>query len=354
MEKINALRSRAPMRVSFGGGGSEINPYMKEHGGKVMNSTVNLYAHALLYESSDNFIHVFNTESFEEFRIEFRHLETLDIKQVPKSCALALASIKYFQSELGCEIRKGLYLKTHSDAPVGSGLGASSTMTVAIVHILLEYFNLAFDTYLLSDLAYKIERDYLGLSGGIQDHYCAAFGGFNYMEFGPDDHILINSLRIKPENVYELESHLLLIYTGTSRESAHIIDQQIGLMKKEGRETNSQLERIAENANDIKISILKWNLLDFGYFLNTGWKLKKDLSKMITTDEIDRLIRICEKSGAHGLKLCGAGGGGYLLVAIEPEKRPILFQNLGIAFENILKVKFVDHGSEVWSSTLNI
>lgn len=340
------------MRVSFGGGGSEINPYMRDYGGKVMNATVNLYAHGLLYESKCDLIHVSNTESFEDYEIQISQLEALDITKVPKSCALALAAVKYFKSELGCDFQKGLFIKTHSDAPVGSGLGASSTMTVSIVHLLLEYFNLTFDSYLLSDLAYKIERDYLGLSGGIQDHYCAAFGGFNYMEFGPSEHILINSLRIKPENVYELEAHLLLIYTGTSRESAHIIDQQIDLMESDVQFTNMQLRRIADNANAIKQSLLKWNLLEFGTFLNDGWILKKSLSRMITTEHIDQLIRICEYSGARGLKLCGAGGGGYLLVAIEPEKRPTLFKNLGIGFENILKIKFVDHGSEVWTSEL--
>ena len=351
MTQFRTIRSRAPMRISFGGGGSEIDPYRTNSGGRVMNSTISMYAHTLLSESHSDQIIIQSEDADEIFCVSTRNYLEVKFEDTPKSCVLAVAVLKYFAQELKCTLSQGIKITTYSDAPVGSGLGASSTMTVAIVHALLEFFKLPSDPYSLASIAHKIEREYLGLAGGIQDHFCAAFGGFNFMEFGPADHLLINPLRIKDETLFELESSLILIYTGTSRESAQIIQKQISAMKNSDDSTSEILRKIAENAVLIKSSILKWNLSDFATLLNEGWELKKLMTESISNSEINGLEDVCMASGALGSKLCGAGGGGYLLVAIKPENRRNLMKALGKSSEGAIRVTFVNHGSEVWHST---
>jgi D-glycero-alpha-D-manno-heptose-7-phosphate kinase len=351
MTQIRTIRSRAPMRISFGGGGSEIDPYRSYSGGRVMNSTISMYAHTVLSDQLNNQIIIQSSDTDEIFNVSTKNYLAVNFEDTPKSCVLALAVLKYFSQELNCTLSQGIKITTYSDAPVGSGLGASSTMTVAIVHALLEYFKLPSDPYSLATIAHKIEREYLGLAGGIQDHFCAAFGGFNFMEFGPADHLLINPLRIKDETLFELESSLILIYTGTSRESAQIIQNQISAMNNSDRSTGEILDKIAENAILIKSSILKWNLGEFATLLNEGWRLKKLMTETISNNEINRLGDLCTSSGALGSKLCGAGGGGYLLVAIKPEHRRNLMKALGPKSEGAIRITFVNHGSEVWHST---
>lgn len=350
MVHLRSMRSRAPMRISFGGGGSEIDPYRSQYGGRVMNTTIAMYAHVSLEENDDNMIEIRSADGEESFHSTINDYVDAQFHELPNSCLLTVATLQYFSRELNSQLTVGVKITTHSDAPVGSGLGASSTMTVAIVHLLLEYFNIPSDPYSLALIAYKVEREYLNLAGGIQDHFCAAFGGFNYMEFGPADHLLINPLRIKRDTLFDLESSLLLIYTGTSRDSARIIQNQISEMKNSSEYSNQTLEKIAINATKIKSAILKWNLPEFSTLINEGWILKKLMSESVSNSEIDNLAKICKSSGALGVKLCGAGGGGYLLVAIQPEKRAKLMKVLGKGPEEFIRMTFVDHGSEVWNS----
>jgi D-glycero-alpha-D-manno-heptose-7-phosphate kinase len=338
------------MRVSFGGGGSEIDPFRSLFGGRVMNTTIAMYAHVLFAETTDNVIEIQSSDADEYFFTSTDKYLDVQFDELPKSCLLAVAVLQYFSRELKCDLTRGVKINTYSDAPVGSGLGSSSTMTVAIVHLLLEYFNIPADPYNLALIAHKIERQYLNLAGGIQDHFCAAFGGFNYMEFGPIDHLLINPLRIKRDTLFELESSLVLIYTGTSRDSAQIIQNQILEMENNTQFTNETLSKIAQNATQIKSSILRWNLSEFASLLNEGWNLKKLMSENISNPEINILTKICTNSGALGAKLCGAGGGGYLLVAIPPENRSKLVAALKKRPEDLVRITFVDHGSEVWNS----
>lgn len=338
------------MRVSFGGGGSEINPFMRKHGGRVLNSTISMYAHASITQTNGTNIEVQNSELFEDYVVPIELLEGLELKTVPKSCVLAVSVTKYLLEKFQVKIQQGIKICTHSDAPIGSGLGASSTMTVAIVHGFLKFFGIQTDSYQIAELAHIIEREYLGLSGGIQDHYCAAFGGFNFMEFGPGEHVLINPLRVANETVFDLESHLVLVYTGTSRESAQIIDAQINAMKINDENSEELLKKIAANAVDLKSFLLKWNLRGFSELLNEGWELKKSLSDSISNEKIELLANSIKLSGATGMKLSGAGGGGYLLVLIKPENRALLLKNLNLDAQSVLNVKFVDHGSEVWCS----
>ncbi len=346
MENLTSIVSRAPMRISFAGGGSEIEPFRSMHGGAVINATISLYAYCILTETRTETFLIFNSQTGESYTCEISNFSEINLEDVPKSCRLAFAVATYFISNFKIKFIQGVKLTVYSEAPIGSGLGASSTMTVALVHNFSEYFNFSLEPYSLAKIAFQIERDFLGLAGGVQDHFCAAFGGFNFMEFGPDDHILVNPLRIKKETLNELESSLLLLSTKTARNSSELINKQITSMSK--KSVIETLVRIANNAVEAKSALLKWNIDKFGELLDLGWRLKKSLSVEISNPSIDRIIRECKKTGSYGTKLLGAGGGGYVLTILDPEKHFKLFSQLKIEDRDVLRVRFTKYGSESW------
>lgn len=210
------IRSKAPLRISFAGGGTDVPPYPEERGGAVLNTTINKYAYATLIPREDETINV----------------ESLDYDIVAKYHA---DEKLFYDGELDLvkavinhmETKQGLDLFIHSDAPPGSGLGSSSTVVVTLVGAFQKWLNIPLTDYDIAELAYKIERKDLGVKGGKQDQYAATFGGFNYIEFHAESTI-VNPLRIKRDILNELEYRLLLCYTGKTRLSANILEEQIG------------------------------------------------------------------------------------------------------------------------------
>ena len=214
------IRSKAPLRLGFAGGGTDVSPYSDLYGGLILNATINLFAYCTIEEKNDGVISIKGSDI--EQSTEYKTAKTLPID--------------------GClDLHKGVYnrvvkefniteplsfaISTYSDSPPGSGLGSSSTMVVAILKAFVEWLSLPLGEYEIAKLAYEIEREDLGLSGGKQDQYAATFGGFNFMEFY-NDRIIVNPLIIKRWIIDELESSVILYYTGASRSSAQIIDEQ--------------------------------------------------------------------------------------------------------------------------------
>jgi D-glycero-alpha-D-manno-heptose-7-phosphate kinase len=216
---IMIIRSKAPLRLGLAEGGSDVSPYSDLYGGLILNVTINLYAYCTIEETDNNKIEIVATD-------------------LDKS--LVYDSAKELPIDRNLDLHKGVYnrivrnfqlpllsfrMTTYSDAPAGSGLGFSSTMVVAILKAFAEWQSLPVGDYEIARLAYEIERKDLNLSGGKQDQYAAAFGGFNFMEFLKDDHVIVNPLRVKRWIIDELESSMVLYYTGASRSSATIIDE---------------------------------------------------------------------------------------------------------------------------------
>ena len=222
------VRARAPARLGFGGGGTDVSPYCDEYGGVILNATVNLYAHTTLETRVDgrvSFVAVDFEQSFESAAdADFPLEEPLGLhRAVYRRVTRQFNDGKPFPCTL----------TTHCDAPPGAGLGSSSTMVVSMVKAFIEMLNLPLGEYEVGRLAYEIERKDLGLAGGRQDQYAATFGGFNYMEFYGDERIIVNPLRIKNWILSELESSLLLFYTGVSRDSSAIIQEQVGNVRRQ-------------------------------------------------------------------------------------------------------------------------
>jgi D-glycero-alpha-D-manno-heptose-7-phosphate kinase len=239
------IRSKAPLRLGFAGGGSDVSPYSELYGGLILNATINLYAYCTIEETDDDSVTVTATDlgvsQTHSLGSELPIDGTLDLHK-----GVFNRVIKDFGVT-----PKACRITTYSDAPAGSGLGSSSTMVVCILKAFVEWYNLPMGDYEIARLAYQIERVDLGLSGGKQDQYAAAFGGFNYMEFLPDGNVIVNPLRVKRWIVDELESSIVLYYTGASRSSAAIIEEQKKNTSSGKSDAVEAMHRIKQSAIDM-------------------------------------------------------------------------------------------------------
>ena len=245
-------------------------------------------------------------------------------------------------------VRFGVKLVTHSDAPPGSGLGASLTLVVAMLHAFVEALNLPLGEYELAHLAYEIERIDLALGGGQQDQYSASFGGVNFMEFAGLGNVLVNPLRIKPWIVSELESSLLLFFTGVSRESASIIEQQVRNVRDGARDPIDALLSVKDEALRMKAALLKG---DFGAFVNSmksSWESKKQTASSVSNKHIDDIYRTATAAGALAGKVSGAGGGGFMMFFVEPSAKPRVAKTLAGFPGQVFSCHFTKTGSQAW------
>lgn len=343
------IRSRAPLRISFGGGGTEIDPYRSKSGGEVLNSTISLYAYTTIKESD-----LKDTISFIASDLKIKEKYSLnallkDDKCLKKSkLKIHIATFKNIIEEHGTQNLSSLEITTFCDAPVGSGLGSSSTLTVAIIEAFNKYLNLDLNKYEIAKKAFYIEREKLGLYGGQQDQFSAAFGGFNYIDFKKSGLVNVSKLNLAKKTLLELEASLILAYTGISRDSGKIIESQI-------KKDISNDTYFIENLNEIKIyarkmkkELLKNNIVEFGHLLDQSWAKKRKLSKLISSKSIDNLYSNAKDLGAYGGKISGAGGGGFFMIICNPTKKRIIINELIKMNNQIYTVHFSKNGSESW------
>lgn len=338
------VRARAPLRLGLAGGGTDVSPFCDLHGGYVLNAAVDLYAYAsvellgsptIAFEAADKEV-IFEGSALGRFS--------------PPDSALALHFGVYRRivRDFCGGIPFGTKLVTHSDAPPGSGLGASSTLVVAMVHAFAEALNLPLGEYELAHLAYEIERIDLKLAGGKQDQYSASFGGVNFMEFGAEGNVLVNPLRIKPWIVSELESSMLLFFTGVSRESSDIIDQQVRNVRGGSRSPIDALLSVKDEALRMKAALLKG---DFGAFvasMRRSWDSKKRTATSVSNDHLDDIYHTACTAGALAGKVSGAGGGGFMMFFVEPSAKPRVIKALSGFPGQVFSCHFTKTGSQAW------
>jgi D-glycero-alpha-D-manno-heptose-7-phosphate kinase len=242
---------------------------------------------------------------------------------------------------------RGFDVFLHSDAPPGSGLGSSSALIVGLVGLVKEFKNLPLTEYEVAQLAYVIERQDLRIQGGHQDQYASSFGGFNFIEFY-GDRVIVNPLRIHQDTVNELEHNLLLCYTGTTRRSDRIIEDQTKRFEEKQGDTLRALGEQKQLATDMKNALLRRRLDDFGDLLHSAWESKKNLSPRISNSRIDEMYETARNSGALGGKITGAGGGGYMLFYCEFEKRHKVAEALKQLGATPTEFAFESRGLQAW------
>lgn len=300
------IRSKAPLRIGLAGGGTDVSPFADIYGGSILNATINLYAHATIIPNDSG-------------KISLVAIDQQMTKEYDTSLSLPLDG--------NLDLLKGVYnriskdylteatsftLQTHVDAPPGSGLGSSSTLVVAIIGAFAHWLKLPLGEYDIAHMAYEIERKELKLAGGRQDQYAATFGGFNFMEFYKDDKVIVNPLRIRKKFVYELQNNIVLFYTGTSRESAKIIDKQASAINKNSKAQIDATLHVKEQSIRMKEALLRGELDKIGKILHDGWESKKLMAEGISNPEIEKLYETAMKAGSNGGKISGAGGGGFI------------------------------------------
>lgn len=258
----------------------------------------------------------------------------------------SLDLIKAAVRRFGNEGTGGYDLVLRSSAPPGSGLGSSSTMMVALTGLLSEHYGHAVDQYEMARLACAIEREDLGIAGGLQDHYAATFGGFNFIEFG--DQVIVNPLRVRDEIAYELELSLLLCFTGITRDSARVIEDQTRRASTGVNDTLAGLRAQKEIAVEMKAALLTGALKEFGALLGEAWVQKKRMSPYISNEKIEELYDLALRNGALGGKITGAGGGGYILLFCDFARKHRLIEALEFAGASVTEFTFERKGLATW------
>jgi|SRR5579875_187760 len=331
------IRARAPLRISFAGGGTDVPPFPETEGGCVLSATIDRYAYGSLVPRTDRMVTIesvdFKTTAEMKLDEEILYDGSLD---------LIKAAVRRF----GKEGTDGYDLVLRSTAPPGSGLGSSSTMMVALTGLLAAHHGRMLDDYETAELAHAIERVDLGIAGGMQDQYAATFGGFNFIEFG--DRVIVNPLRIRDDIAHELELSLLLCFTGITRASAKVIEDQTARAKASAGETMAGLRAQKELAVAMKAALVTGALQEFGELLGEAWAQKKRMSPLITNQRIEELYDIARGNGALGGKITGAGGGGYILLYCDFTKKHRVIEALEHAGAVITEFAFDTKGLTTW------
>lgn len=337
------IRSRAPLRLGLGGGGTDIAAFSDLYGGHVLNATISLFAYATLQVTDDDQVEFVATDRGQRW-------SGAAGSWIEPTGPLALHKAVYnriVREHCGGK-PLSLRLSTYADAPAGSGLGTSSSVVVSMVKAYDEYLKLALGEYDLAHLAFEIERLDLRLSGGKQDHYAATFGGFNFMEFGKDDRVVVNPLRVKDSIVSELESSLVLYFSGVSRDSATIIDQQINNVSQGNQKSIEALMQLKSDAMSLKEALLRGQLQLFADILGKSWEAKKKTAAMTTNSNLDQVYEAAMNAGAYSGKVSGAGGGGFMMFLCDPCRRVELTQRLEQEGGRILNAQFTSRPSHSW------
>jgi D-glycero-alpha-D-manno-heptose-7-phosphate kinase len=241
------------------------------------------------------------------------------------------------------------HITTFCDAPPGSGLGTSSTMVVSLVKAFVEWLNLPLGEYEIAHLAFEIERIDAKLGGGRQDQYAATFGGVNFMEFHPNDRVIVNPLRIKNWIMSEFETSLVLFNSGVSRSSASIIaEQTANLGKANDTTTLDAMHEIKADAIGMKECLLRGDFDRFASFMRKSWEAKKRLAGSVSNSRIDRVVEAALAGGARAGKVSGAGGGGFITFLVDPQHRVNVIRALGREDGQVMTCHYTRHGTEGW------
>jgi D-glycero-alpha-D-manno-heptose-7-phosphate kinase len=302
---------RSPVRISFGGGGTDLPAYYRTFGGAVLSTSINKYFYTILQKRTDGKIQVISSD----LRVmeTWQDMTRMEIKQ--SELAIPLAALK----EVGCNLSADLFLA--SEIAAGTGLGSSASVCVGVLKTLATYLDLTLSKYDLAEQAFHIARNVLGKPVGKQDEYAAAFGGLNFITFHADGRTLVEPLGLSLTELRELESKLMLFFTGVAHDSWNLLHQQERSAEKGTGRAVESLHEVRQLADEMRSALLKRQLRTFGALLHDGWEAKKRVASHISTPWIDEAYAVARQSGALGGKIAGAGGGGFLLLFCEEKNQ---------------------------------
>ena len=331
------IRARAPVRISFGGGGSDLTHYFKTTSGAVINAAISIYSHGVMRVRADSKIII----SSEDLGATLSAKDLSDALNQNGLFGLIQSILHVVQPKFGFE------LLLNSDFPLGSGLGGSATLSAVVLGCFNKLRKDPWSQHEVAEIAFQAERLRLGIAGGWQDQYASVFGGFNFIEFHADENI-VTPIRVNPDVVAELEESLVLCDTGLDHHSGNIHEDQKETMSSAA--VRAMVDANVKLSYTIRNYLLKNNLQKFGESLNASWQLKRNFSKMITNEHIDSLYNGALSNGAVGGKLLGAGGGGHFIFFVRPFEKFRLLKYLESRDLSVQQFRFEQDGLKTWSS----
>ncbi|MFH7320752.1 GHMP kinase [Desulfurivibrio sp. D14AmB] len=292
--------SRTPLRMSFVGGGSDLPSFYREYGGAVVSTAIDKYIYVTVNRKFDNGIRV-------SYSVTEEVEQVADIRH-----ELVRESLKFLELDGGIEIT------TIADIPSrGTGLGSSSSFTVGLLHVLNAFQHRYVSSAQLGEDSCRIEIDICGEPIGKQDQYAAAFGGFNLIEFKPDESVLVSPLICRPETIAAIEQGIMVFYTGITRSASKLLRRQSEDMAA-SVDKRTGMRRMVELAYLLGEELQRNNVSAFGEILHENWELKKSMTAGVSNPEIDQWYDAARSAGAQGGKLLGAGAGGFLMFYAPP------------------------------------
>ena len=319
--------TRTPFRISFFGGGTDYPVWYRDNGGSVLSTTINRYCH----------ISCRYLPPFFNFKYLLRYYlreEAQDISEIKHpSIRECLKFLK---------INKGIEMVHPGDVPARSGIGSSSAFTVGLLNALYALTGKMITKRQLALRAINVEQNLLKENVGSQDQVAAAFGGFNKIELGGDNEFFVHPITISQEKIDYLQRCLMFFFTGLSRNASTIAGEQIKNTVQKNKELKDMRNMVDDAINVLDGNIDNYN--DFGKLLHETWKIKRSLSSAVSSSKIDEIYRVAQNAGAIGGKICGAGGGGFMLLFAPPEVQPKIKERLkGLVYVPIYFEKLGSH-----------
>lgn len=329
---MRIYKAKAPMRIGFFGGGTDVSPYAEEHGGKVLNCTINLYVRCMLRHTNDDDIQI----------------HSLDLEEVSRNLTGRWEGrLSLPQAVLDAmPTARGARVTMFSDVPPGSGLGSSSALVVSMLKMIATAYDQPTDPHSLAELAFQIERVNLGIPGGRQDQYAAAFGGMSVYHFG-GPRVIVEPVLSDPTALLELESCLLIGYVGDRKLlTHHLVEDQVRRLR--GGDTLRYHDETKAFVDEAVKLLRGLRIADFGRLLHDAWEVKKSFSPYIAPPIVDEIYDRARKHGAWGGKITGAGGGGFMVFACPFDRRLELERVMTEAGVTMRPFSFTTQGVHSW------
>ena len=333
------------MRIGLAGGGSDLASFSNNYGGQVFNTTINLHAYTTIKISPSKRFRIFHKS------IDLGIMEEYKPDNPNPRLKLLQGVTNFFFQQIP---KVGqIDISTYSEVPSGSGLGTSSTIVVSIISCYSSFLNINLSRYQIAEFSVYVERELLKFAGGMQDQYAATFGGFNHIEFKTNKTVIVNNVRPSESMFQWLESSCILYYTGSSRESSKIIQDQEERIQHAKNSISKEdyinnIIRLGDASNQLKEAFIREKKSDFIQIMNQCWEIKKNLSNKISNPKFDLLINALKDRGAQTVKISGAGGGGFAVIISKLEERNQLIKYLETKNGRVYNFSFTNKGVTTW------
>lgn len=311
--------SRTPFRISLFGGGTDYPAWYREHGGAVIGTTIDKFCYVSVRALPPFFEH--------RHRVAYSVIET--VKEIDE---IKHPAVRAVLAETG--IKVGLEIHHDGDLPSRAGLGSSSSFTVGLLNAICALRGQMVSARQLASEAIRIEQDVIRENVGSQDQIWAAYGGTNMIRFEPDGSFHLSPVILPPARHAELHSYMMLIFTGLSRLASRIAGQKIANLAKRARQLHAMRQMVDEAV--LVLQDERRSVRELGLMLHEAWQLKRELADRVSNAQIDDIYEAARGAGALGGKLLGAGGGGFMLLFVDPEKQSLVRERL----QGLLEVSF--------------